>query len=563
MGLSEKHVRFVRDTLSAATEGGGGGGGGGGNMEFFRLVKLYLKRWECSERSSSHPICAFCQFLFAGRRDGEETKMNLKKAKQFADEMPLTASGAIYVWFYTKCIFDMSETEAIEIDPTSVCRHFLSKECGNDTQLSESLAKALELLTTDDIKRLRGVYSVMIDDLKKGGCFGYDKDNESRCIYSNTGTYDLAATTRSLHVDARQYVSPDWVRQCRVPLECFYGDATYMTYQPGIRQYRRDDDDDDDDDEEGESRQSRVRKLPRITSLFEVEGELSPDANDSKSEEEQYRRRMAIYRERSQDLLIELRNLYRLHTLCYDPAIGGTETVRTSFAEAPCLWCSLSISPAARRIFHDLAHVAREKVRAVGMGHSPDCGNGRLVTGNQALTTKFHYGTANECEEEVAKKVPTEHDLRKKGRVDNKRRAARIVASPYDRHSSYSLELDGRGPRTEPVTAVFREWASEKYPFLAEFLEEVGQTDDAATAAALRRHLSPEESQIFCICNNRRVFTDTDCHSKPYHVCLLPFLVQCVQNLVKHTESATAFRLANGKIQQVTARHHMAPRVYI
>lgn len=525
-------------------------------------------------------------------------KESIEEIKQFATQMPLSTTGAIFVWYFILKKFHLTPSAGVDIDPESIFRHLMLKGCGNDTtltpNLSGSLSAAIKLQTDiaelrnkssdipeedgelDDVlkergKRLQVAYTIMVGDLKKGGCNGFNKDKPSRCLYSNTGTYDNAAAKHTLDIDARVIVAPTWVRSTKPDLsfEAFYCNENYMNHQPGMAKsgLPKDGEEEDTREENDTGVNSKRRRKDRtshstdITSLFAVEGEfkydlLLPDSTDDYGELHFYNERYAIH---SQNITTELDTLYNLHKTCFNPTILGTKRIRIGLTPHECLWCTLSISAGTRRVLHDLLYMAREKALALGMDADKK-GNGQLLTGDQSVTTKFHYGTANECEEEYTKKVPTQHELRKKGR------RAKIANPGVCRSASkqpsvlYTLNFEGLQMKCEPISHVFQNWAEVKYPFLHDFFNKANLYENGRLQEELRSH-SSSDGNVFCICNNRRVFSDADCYSKPHHVCLLPFIVQSAQTIVELFGIAKSGKMLTGKLNELTARHHMFPHI--
>lgn len=519
-----------------------------GNGNFLNSVTTYLERWKNTE---SQGRCTFCAFVFPREGSCADTKAKIDVTKQFATRMPLNCAGVVFVWYFVLKTFCLTPVAAADIDPISVFKHLMLKTCRNDTRLSPGLSMSLmtaiklqedmnhvrgeaeEKSLKETAKKLRVVYSIMIEDLKKGGCYGYHKEKRSRCLYSNTGTYDSAAMNRTLDVDARFFVSAKWVKKYMpdISLKQFYGEENYMTHQPGIIKRNA---------EEQCARQEDVA----ITPMFVVEGELNPDVRSESWDSEW----CAIS---TKKLAVELSVLHDFHRMCFDPEIGGLKCLRTT---GECIWCTLSISAGARRVLHDLTLMARQKTFALGMNIGDE--DGQLMTGDLSVASKFHYGTANECEEAAMKQLPTAYELRKKGRpITRSQTTASRHADPL-----YTLDLEYNNVHFEPVHQVFCEWAEEKYPVLHRFFQNKNMYVIDGLIDDIRCHSSSED-RVFCICNTRRVFCDTDSYMRSYHVCLLPFLFQSARTIVKILGFEKSTKILTGKLSQLTARHHMSPHL--
>ena len=490
--------------------------------------------------------------------NAEVTKLKTEKIKQFATVMPLNFPGTVLVWYYIKSEFDLHIDIAAAIDPMSVCRHFMLKVCFNDADLSSNLywslrtaikqqAVMVEKETVDKhtIKDLKLAYHVMLKDLKQGGCEGYNSDTSSRCLYSNSGAYDFAAANQKLDIDVRKYVSPNWIltQLSDVSLDDYHAPENYMLYQPGIIKKGV--------DVTSEPKSKRRRPNTEITSLFELEGELTlaqQSGNDSSIE-----RYMSLYQKNAEELTNEMSVLVQLHHICFDSCDVGTRLIRLGLAAQECIWCTLGISAGARRIFHDLMQMAKEELFALGI--NPGRENGHLMTGDQTVASKFQYGTANEREEENLKKIPTNHTIRKKGRPSK----ANFNKTSASKHSDalYSLDLDTCRVNEEPVNYIFPKWSKEKYPFIAEFLD---KHDLINYKPEIRDHCSID-GNVFCICNVRRSFCDTDCYARNHHVCFLPFFIRVAQNLVELYGRSKCTCIILGRIPQLAAKHHMFPNM--
>lgn len=555
-----------------------------------------MNRWRVAEREKDK--CSFCSFVLQCENP-EVTKQTIEEIKEFATRMPVSCSGVVFVWYYVVRKFELTISKANEIDPNSIFYHLILRTCNNDANISTLLGKCvpkiLELQTViceqqsktvdDDeetevvgeeptstikqlAKQLRVNYELMMENLKRGGCYGYNKEKNSRCIYSNTGCYDMAAVNHSLNIDARVLVSPNWVakRLPNVSLDEFYEEKNYIVYQPSIRQrtvggdleQQLKDIADKSISVTPTAKKAKVdKKASRITSLFTVEGELIYQRYVSGFEQNDTQNKIFsnIYLETTNTLTTEIDVLYELHQSCYNPEIWGTRELRLGIQPKPCLWCTLCISPSVRRVIYDLMSMARDQLRVLGMKSEEVMGG--LMTGDDALTSKFYYGTANECEEEATRNAITDHERRRKGR-----RGITSAKATASRHPDvlYTLDFEGCRIQCEPITTVFREWAEEKYPFMHTFFASKNLYTKNDLEDDVRKHCT-SDGNVFCICNTRRLFSDTDCYMRKNHVCLLPFLFQSANNVVQLLGEEKCLKILKGRINCLTARHHMSPRI--
>jgi len=562
MFYNREVTEFVCETLSAKH-----------NTDFLSAVDLYLNSWKDRERDEGK--CGFCSFVFH-RTNAEETKVIIEKIREFATRMPLSCTGTVFVWYYVVKKFGISIATAADINPESIFCHLILRTCTNDlnsnTPSMECIPKMLELqaviaeqlqpeveicekdtLTTAG-KKLRVNFQMMMENLKKGGCYGYNKDKQSRCIYSNTGCYDLAAVSHSLNTDARVLVAPSWVEKHlpEVSLEEFYDEENYMLYQPSMRRRGAAAVDIANPPAEKRAKRDDNNEPSAITSLFAVEGELKHQQRSSAPCEEKNKFFWDRYFNRADAVMTEIRVLYELHRSCYNPDIRGTRKLRLGLRSEPCLWCTVCISPAARRTLYDLISTAEEQVRVLGM--KLDGVTGCLLTGDDAVGCKFYCGTANECEEEATKGAVTDHERRRKGR-----RGAPSTKAVASRQADvlYTLDLEGCRIQCEPIGAVFREWVEEKYPFMQNVLAVEKRREFEDT---IRQHCT-SDGNVFCICNMRRMFSDADCCMKTNHVCLLPFLFHGAKTVVQLLGEEKCLNILKGRINCLTARHHMSPRI--
>ena len=560
MFYNKQSTDFVHETLSSKF-----------NIYFLRIVDEYMNRWRFAEREKDK--CGFCSFVLQCENP-ETTKQTIEDIKEFATRMPISCAGVVFVWYYVVRKFELTISKAGEIDPNSIFYHLILKTCSNDANISTLLCKCvpkiLEIQTViceqqsvDEeespttikqlAKQLRVNYEIMMENLKRGGCYGYNKEKKSRCIYSNTGCYDTAAVNHSLNTDARVFVSPNWVVKHlpNVQLDEFYEEKNYIVYQPSIRKKTSGG---DLEQELSLIPTTKRAKVDRITSLFTVEGELiyRRCASNLEHNDAMFSDR---YLDNANTITTELNVLYELHQSCYNPEIRGTRELRLGIQPKPCLWCTLCISPNVRRVVYDLMSMARDQLRVLGMKHEELMGG--LMTGDDALTSKFYYGTANECEEEATKNAVTDHERRRKGR-----RGIPSAKTTASRHPDvlYTLDFEGCRIQCEPITTVFREWAEEKYPFMHSFFSVKNLYGKNFLEEDVRKHCT-SDGNVFCICNMRRLFSDTDCYMKRNHVCLLPFLFQSANNVVQLLGEEKCLKILKGRINCLTARHHMSPNI--
>lgn len=600
MFYNKEATEFVCKTLSSTN--------------FLTTVDLYLNSWRDREREKDK--CSFCSFVFH-RKNPEETKYTIEQIRQFATRMPISCTGTVFVWYYTMKKFGLSVCAANSIDPESVFLHLIVRTCNNDiishTPLTERIPKMLELHTlikeqqlkpfeTDDessetecekpgadtsiklAKKLRVNYEMMLENLKKGGCYGYNKDKQSRCIYSNTGSYDTAAMNHALNTDARTLVSPSWVEKHlpEVPLEEFYGEDSYALYQPSMKRQTKDVDTPVEMEfcadewlslphppakkhkphghaNSGNNNNNNKNQACEITPFFAVEGDLKQhqlSTTDQYEEQERSKFFWERYFDHASAVKVEIDVLCELHRCCYNSEIRGTRKLRLGLRSHPCVWCTVCISPAARRILYDLISMAREQVRVLGM--KVEATSGSLMTGDDALASKFYFGTANECEEETTKNAVSEHEKRRKGR-----RGAPCTRPATTRHPDvlYTMDFEESRVQCEPISCVFKEWAEEKYPFMHTVLtgmriyQKQNELEDA-----IRQHCT-SDGNVFCICNMRRMFSDADCCMRTNHVCLLPFLFHGAETLVQLLGEEKCLKILKGRTSCLIARHHMSPRM--
>jgi len=572
MFYNKECTDFVRETLSSRF-----------NIYFLRIVGEYLQRWRTTEREKDK--CSFCSFVLQCENP-ETTKHTIEKIKEFATRMPISCTGVAFVWYYVARKFELTISKASEIDPNSIFYHLLLKTCSNDANISTLLGRCVpkilelqtliceqQLKTEEDedesastvkqlAKQLRVNYELMMENLKRGGCYGYNKEKNSRCIYSNTGCYDTAAVNHSLNTDVRVLVSPNWVVKHleNIQLDEFYKEKNYIVYQPSIRQ-RGDLEQELKDVADKSTSTAKKAKIDketsRITSLFTVEGELIYQRHVPDLEHKDIRNKIFSdrYLHQANAVTTEIDALYELHQSCYSSEIRGTRELRLGIQPKPCLWCTLCISPNVRRVIYDLMSMARDQLRVLGMKHEEVMGG--LMTGDDALTSKFYYGTANECEEEATKNAVTNHEKRRKGRRGIPSAKTTASRSP---DVLYTLDFEGCRIQREPITTVFREWAEEKYPFMHNFFASKNLYAKTDLEEDVRKHCT-SDGNVFCICNMRRLFSDTDCYMKRNHVCLLPFLFQSANSVVQLLGEEKCLKILKGRINCLTARHHMSPRI--
>ena len=439
----------------------------------------------------------------------------------------------------------------------------------------EKVMRQLKDRKKDIVANMKVSLSVLIGDLRKGGCTGYDRSNSSRCLYSNTGQCDMNVNSHTLHEDARHLVHPSWVKteETDVTVSQYYSCDMYVKKQPGVRTrvsaggagngggsglaggpQPGEKDNTLDINREGEE---------GMVSLFVVEGEMLDrrrwDAEEA--ENEAYEMAQRRYRNRAHGVLQELRTLHELHTLCQEHRENFGD-IANNFGKDPCLWCCINMSGGARRVLNELACMVRDRLHKQ-MNHADDWGLVR--TGNQAVVSMFTHGTADECEDADKEDRLTQHELRKRGRRGRKQFAdddlhggkrAKLAGEALE--GSYTYGLNGRIFGKEPLEACFDKWSNEKFPFMGEWLQEQSSQFRSHVTDSLLTHLN-SNGDIFCICNVRRCFIDSDCHGKRHNVCFLPFIYRVAEMIIETVGVKGTQELLKGPLVQVVARHLMRP----
>lgn len=498
----------------------------------------YLCRWALPAEYPKE--CSFCTFFFSLAGMDRASVQKLENVRQFAARMPLTRVGIVFTWAFLADTFDRTP---LEVDPTAIYYHLLLRTCTANTapSIAPHISKIGPLLTEmrtcdlDDPKRLTQLakelavrHDVLMNGLKKGGCYGYDPDKGSRCIYSNTGVYDIACTGKHLSVDLRPHVSPNWVEKHH-HVGSFYSARNYSLHQPSIGA--------------GEDRASEppTKTRGQITSLFQVEGEL--DRTDVTPD----------YFTRTQNARLELAQhldyMYEIHRACFRP---GPDTQWAFLSAEECVWCTLAIYPPAQRIFFDLVCMARERVLLSTMdGRDLTC---PTVTGTDALSSKFHYGTADECQDECERDVETDRKKRAKGRTC---KSSELRNKPDREVTRHTLRLGDMMCPPQAVVGVFAEWAHDKYPAMGEWLTDKMFVNDGHQ---IRDHCVGDRN-VYCACNSRRMMYDTDCAMKKHHSCLLPLIVHCGTVLIRTRGLAKSAKILKGTLTSLIARHHLLTRL--
>ena len=314
---------FIRETLEE-------------DKTFLRACAEYLHRWEHDD--GSHSCCSFCAFV----HEMTAAAPRLEKVRQFALRQPLTLPGVLLVVKYIEVTYERS---AVSINPRDIVLHLMLGLCPSDTSASDSVRTHIPILIDllaaeteqkkDFNKKLSTVLSILLTNMKHGGCFGYDTPVKSRCIYSSTGAYLDALGNKSLRTDLRQLVQPSWVvRKKKIPLDNYYGPCSYGTYQPGF-----------EEEEEEEKAESSAKQ--DSTMIFCIEGEASATS----SEDEKFRTRFAAVDELSSTVEKHMTVLYGLHWLCSDTPVECMETMISALDMSGCLFCSVCISNPAVRLF--------------------------------------------------------------------------------------------------------------------------------------------------------------------------------------------------------------------
>lgn len=589
MPLKKKKVSFALSVLSADQ-----------NDFFLKAVDEYTSYW--LTRVKKKDTCTFCVFLIGQRVDAAKTRNKLNEVQAFAATMPLTISGTILVWYFIVKTFEIDICSGLRIDPCSILFHVMLNCCPQDTSVNTSLCtytiKSLELMAeimrfrpnseaaadacrahemdentldeTDDAKANRNklakkllvIHQLMMADLKKGGCHGYDKDRMSRCIYSNTGGYEHAAINHTLDVDLRSCVHPLWVtlkRNHGTSHDIFLCDESYMMFQPGINKHFTEphlhgDEKKDMYDDDRHTPDTSVRKSGGVASLFFVEGDLPKKENPLLNEKDKYEHYIKSYNDEANTLLEHMSILYELHIMCEKKSADGIRNTFKALRNDACLWCTLSISPHVRRLLHDLIFMARERLASLGM-RCAGVEKCQLMGGDETLSSKFHYGTADECEEEMLKGVPTLHHIRKRGRRPKAPLPEHQKTASPKGNVAYSLDFQNCRVGNEAVRYVFKEWSEIKYPFMKVFFKQCRLT--LHETEKIVKHAS-SDGNIFCVCNKRRMFTDTDCHQRNKHFCFLPLLFIQAKTLLEVRGITKCAKLLSGKLGPLLARHHIA-----
>ena len=236
-----------------------------------------------------------------------------------------------------------------------------------------------------------------------------------------------------------------------------------------------------------------IRIPAKVRSLFAVEGEIqsSPTETTLVSEASLVSMREVTI------LLGEMTTLAKVH-----------REVNPLYP-TPCMWCSLCLSPGLRLVIADLMSMSTTKICATGMDLSG------LHTGNDASGKRFSYGTATEREDEAIRKIKSPHTKRKKGRRSG------YITDEKEKEEGPTFAFH-RWPRSSvALAAVYDEWATEKFPFIAHWL----RCEGICKEEAISQLVEHATGNIDCICNTRRVFSDTDCFMQPNHTCLLPVML--------------------------------------
>ena len=481
---------------------------------------------------------------------------------------------------------EYSDCETDEAEENDETKHTCTQNKGSYDRTT-SLKRTKKTNDTNDhtprkdmknkAKQLQVSSSILVDNLRKGGCYGYDSENKSRCIYSNTGAYEMAAMNNTLDVDARLYVSPHWVKEHMfgTSLHSYYGMKGFMKFQPGLvmrhtreqcNAYSSEHDMALSDMIKKRSRTGSEKMEPHasksVTSLFAIEGDLNDTSNlASANNLEDIRPYMDTYSDNVNNLHDEMLILHRLHVLCHNPRTYGMTLIQYSTSSYPCLWCTLGISPGFRHVLHDLAVMAEQKKVDSGMKTRGRRMCGSLMTGDDSVFSKYQRGTANRCEKESLKSTLSSESHIENG--SSRKRKSEMDAENGSVHQSdisYSLDFENIKIRCEPIHAIFHNWAESKYPFMKTFLEEIGLTDKEECIKGIGMHCT-SDGNIYCLCNNRRLFTDTDCHMRQNHMCLLPTIVRNAQTIVKVLGIVKTSKNLMAKIPKLTACHHMCPRI--
>ncbi len=271
-------------------------------------------------------------------------KQHLEKVRSFALRQPLTLPGVLLVVKYIEATYEQS---TVSINPQDVVLHLMLGLCPSDTPASHSVRTHIPILIdllaaeTDQKKKkefnkkLSTILLILLTNMKRGGCFGYDTPVQSWCIYSSMGTYLDALGNKNLRTYLRQLVQPSWVvRKKKIPLDNYYGPCSYGTYQPGF-----------EEEEEEEKAESSAKQ--DSTMIFCIEGEASATS----SEDEKFRTRFAAVDELSSTVEKHMTVLYGLHWLCSDTPVECMETMISALDMSGCLFCSVCISNPAVRLF--------------------------------------------------------------------------------------------------------------------------------------------------------------------------------------------------------------------
>ena len=560
-------------------------------------------------------------------QEEEEEEKQKKKRTKLTRYMMMPPSDFIAAAFDDEILHDTYETEHPEhVQDESISAQGdsmksakdVKKGHDDDSEINAELEKLDQV--KDDLKKclkaLSSTHACMMNDLKKGGCYGYNKDRQSRCVYSNTGDFNIACGMKRLSNDARKYVSPRWVYDQSNLLgddntvHDFYSSHNYAVCQPGISEQLSKTEiaaqlsdtgtlvklhehsssiSSRDKDEDIHRKRLKKSHCPvqkdQITSLFAVEGEMAVGeemdiAGKGQSSSMSPER---CYHQESTLLVHQMTVLYDLHKTCvsflFGPRSRGEayDTVLKAMGMNSCLWCTLFISPGARRVLYDLPCMARDQTTRLGMG-LPNM-SGSLLTGTDSLVSKFYYGTADECESEAIHFTETDHDHRAKqsrrsarGSGGNRKRT--LEQNKHDQgggksNNNFTLDLESMSSRHQATENVLHEWISLKYPFMRDWFAKVlnspvveddipkGTCTDKEKRAAISvaDHCSAEV-HVTCVCNSRRSLYDSDCYFRTHHTCLLPLLLTSARVLVRELDITKANKISNGNIIPLIARHH-------
>lgn len=553
------------------------------NRLFLQEIQEYMDYWRNLEYDEND--CSCCTYFLSKRWSPHL----LERTKQFALRMPQNSSGMLLTWYFIKS--EVKAKDLKELALPSIFTHLMLRVCSGDTavrnrsilfrveEMIDLMTKVIDLENTDEIednqhtKVLQKLIAQLYDyikiiiscDLKKGGCFGFD-DSGSRCVYANTGDFNISCLNRSLSCDARQFVNPLYVND-----PSFYSSHNYCINQPGIvqtfkeRKIKHELNNLDKivkreimalEAKKHYEKQHSFSSNMSMMSLFEVEGELQPSQSFAiRGMDKQINK----YNKMSQLLKEELTTLLRLHTIAHDHDISVMKYYISMFKMSKCVWCSLCISPGARRIIFDMMDMSRTRMYSAGMGIETIMGS--LLTGVDSVQNRFSYGTANEREMQSQRKVKSIYTVRAKGRT----KPAHKSKEYKDTYNSkdildYKLCLETMLIPTAAVQNVYEECMYSKYSCMGEWFAEVGLSKDFEKnqiVDEIHRHCASDKN-IMCITNTRRMFFDADCFFKQHHVCLLPIILSFVEIIFSKTKKSVQNSiLRNSELSCLTSRHHI------